>query len=419
MPKIKSRLTIWILGLVIVAIVAALAVWTYMRWQQAPPGAQQFGRRGGDPTRATPVVAVPAKTGNVNVYLNGLGTVTPRKTVTVRSRVDGQLMRILFREGQVVTAGDVLAEIDPRPYQAALLQVEGMMLRDQALLAGARVDLERYRLLFAQDSIPKQTLDTQVALVAQYEGTVKLDQGQVDNAKLQLLYSRVTAPISGLVGLRQVDEGNVVHATDANGFVLITQMQPITVIYTIPQDNLPLVLKLLKAGQRVVVDAYDREQKVKLASGALLTIDNQIDPTTGTVKLKAQFANDDNNLFPNQFVNIRMLVDVRRDATTVPSPAVQRGAQGTYVYVVKPDNSVTLRQVKVGPTEADATVIESGVETGEPVVIDGTDRLREGAKVELASRDPATAGGGKGGDGERKKGGGRHKGGDKGQKSGD
>jgi multidrug efflux system membrane fusion protein len=395
------------------AVVTLLSVWTYMRWQQPTPGAQQGGKRGGgDPTRATPVVAVPAKTANVNVYLNGLGTVTPLKTVTVRSRVDGQLMRVLFREGQVVKEGELLAEIDPRAYQAALTQVEGMMVRDQALLANARIDLERYRVLVAQDSAPTQQLDTQAALVTQYEGTVKLDQGQVDNAKLQLIYARITAPISGLVGLRQVDPGNIVHASDANGIAILTQMQPTTVIYTIPQDNLPVVLKLLKAGQRVPVDAYDREQKVKLGSGVLLTVDNQIDPTTGTVRLKAQFPNDDNSLFPNQFVNARMLVEIRQNATTVPSAAVQRGAQGIYVYVVKPDNTVTLRKVKVGPVEGDATVIESGVEPGEPVVVDGTDRLREGAKVEPTSRDPAAAS--KGGDGTRKKGGGRHKGGDQG-----
>jgi membrane fusion protein, multidrug efflux system len=401
----------------VIAIIAALSVWTYLRWQQPTPGAQQFSKRGGgDPARATPVVAVPAKISNVNVYLNGLGTVTPLKTVTVRSRVDGQLMRILFREGQVVREGDLLAEIDPRPYQAALTQVEGIMVRDQALLANARIDLERYKTLFAQDSAPKQQLDTQMALVSQYEGTVKLDQGQLDNARLQLAYARVTAPISGLLGLRQVDAGNIVHASDAGGIVVITQMQPITAIYTIPQDSLPVVLKLIKDGQRVAVDAYDREQKTRLATGALLTADNQIDPTTGTVRLKAQFPNDDLGLFPNQFVNLRMLVDVRRDVTTVPNSAIQRGAQGMFVYVVKPDNTVTLRQIKVGPTEADATVIESGVEPGEPVVIDGTDRLREGAKVELATRDPAAAS--KGGDGARKKGG-RRKGGDKGEKAGE
>ena len=414
MPTFNFRVKKWAGWLAGLVVLTLLGIGGYLLWQR-PVATQQFGKRGGDPAGSVmPVVAVAAKTASINVYLNGLGTVTPLKTVTVRSRVDGQLMRVLFREGQVVKEGELLAEIDPRPYQAALTQIEGMMVRDQALLANARIDLERYRTLFAQDSIPKQQLDTQEALVRQYEGTVKLDQGQIDNARLQLIYSRVTAPIPGRLGLRQVDQGNIVHASDAGGFVVITQMQPITVVYTIPQDNLPVVLKLLKAGQRVPVDAYDREQKTKLASGALLTVDNQIDPTTGTVRLKAQFRNDDNNLFPNQFVNVRMLVDIRRDATTVPSAAIQRGAQGIYVYVVKTDNTVTLRQIKVGPAEADVTVVESGVETGELVVIDGTDRLREGAKVELASRDPAAAR--KGGDGARKKGGGGRK---KGEKAGE
>jgi multidrug efflux system membrane fusion protein len=399
----------WLAGLVVLAL---LGIGGYML-SQRPVVTQQAGKRGGDPAgRVMPVAAVPAKTASINVYLNGLGTVTPLKTATVRSRVDGQLMRVLFREGQVVKEGELLAEIDPRPFQAQLTQFEGQMARDQALLANARIDLERYRVLLTQDSIATQQVDTQEALVRQYEGVVMLDQGLVDNAKLQLVYARVTAPIAGRLGLRQVDPGNIVHASDAGGFVVITEMQPITVVYTIPQDNLPVVLKLLKAGERVPVDAYDREQKIRLGSGTLLTVDNQIDPTTGTVRLKAQFPNDDNSLFPNQFVNVRMLVDIRRDATTVPSAAIQRGAKGMlFVYVVKEDRTVTLREVKLGPAEGDVTIIESGVKPGELVVVDGMDRLREGAKVELPSREPGASP--KGGDDARKKGGGRRKGGEK------
>ena len=413
MPFLNVRFAKWTGWLVALSIVVLLGFWSYTRWQQPePPGAQRSGKRGGDPAaRVMPVVAQPAKKSEVNVYLTGLGTVTPLKTVTVRGRVDGQLMRVLFREGQLVREGELLAEIDPRPFQAALTQFEGQMARDQALLANARIDLERYRVLLKQDSIAKQLVDTQEALVRQYEGTVKIDQGQGDNARLQLTYSRVTAPIPGRLGLRQVDAGNIVRASDTNGLVVITQLQPITVIYTIPQDNLQVVLKRIQSGERVMVDAYDRDQKVKLAAGVLLTVDNQIDTATGTVKLKAQFANDEANMFPNQFVNVRMLIDTRRDVTTVPSAALQRGARGLFVYIVTDDRTVTLRDVKTGPTEHDATVIESGVEPGELVVVDGMDRLREGAKVVLPTKEDAAPG--KEGDAPRKKGGGNRKKGEK------
>ncbi len=401
----------WLLLAIVLAAGAGYYVYT-----RQPEGAQPAaGKKGRDAaTRVMPVVAQPAAKKDVNVYLTGLGTVTPLKTVTVRSRVDGQLMRVLFREGQLVREGELLAEIDPRPFQAALTQYEGQMARDQALLANARIDLERYRVLLAQDSIAKQLVDTQEAQVRQYEGTVKINQGQVDNARLQLTYSRVTAPITGRLGLRQMDAGNIVRAGDTTGLVVITQLQPITVIYTIPQDNLQVVLKRIQSGERVPVDAYDRDQKVKLAAGVLLTVDNQIDTTTGTVKLKAQFANDEANMFPNQFVNVRMLIDTRRDVTTVPSAALQRGARGLFVYIVKDDRTVTLRDVKTGPAENDATVIESGVEPGELIVVDGMDRLREGAKVELPTQDAAAPG--KDGDAPRKKSGGNRK---KGEKKGE
>ena len=400
----------WARWLTVIVILALLGGGGYLLWQR-PPATPQVSKRGGDPARRVmPVVAVPAKSASINVYLNGLGTVTPLKTVIVRSRVDGQLMHVLFREGQVVKEGELLAEIDPRPFQAQVAQYEGQMARDQALLANARIDLERYRVLLAQDSIAKQLVDTQEALVRQYEGVVKLDQGLVDNARLQLGYARVTAPIAGRLGLRQVDAGNIVRAGDATGLVVITQLQPITVVFTIPEDSLPPVMKKLRAGEKLPVDAYDRADKVKLAAGTLLTADNQIDPATGTVKLKAQFANDDSALFPSQFANVRMLLDVKRDATVVPTAAIQRGTPGTFVYVVKADSTVTVRRVKLGPAQGELVAVDGGLEVGERVVVDGADRLREGARVELASRDPAAAS--KGGDGARKKGGGFRKKGD-------
>jgi multidrug efflux system membrane fusion protein len=352
------------------------------------PAPKAKGKGGFDPTRATPVLADVATKKDVNIFLNGLGTVTPLRTVTVRSRVDGELIKLHFTEGQTVKEGDLLAEIDARPFQVQLMQAEGQMARDQALLANARIDLERYQTLFKQDSIAKQQVDTQAALVRQYEGAVRTDQSQIESAKLQLTYSRVTAPISGRLGLRQVDQGNVVRAGDANGLVVITQLQPVAVVFTIPQDSLPAVLKRL-SGEKPPVEAWDRENKAKLASGTLITVDNQIDPTTGTVKLKAQFPNTDGSLFSNQFVNVRMLVDTRKDATVVPAAAVQRGAQGMFVYVVRDDSTVTVRSVKVGPSDGPVTAIEAGVQPGERVVTDGVDRLREGAKIELAQRSPA------------------------------
>jgi len=295
-------------------------------------------------------------------------------------------MTVRFQEGQIVKTGDLLAEIDPRPLNAQLTQYEGQLARDQALLENARLDLERYQVLWEQDSIPRQQLDTQVSLVHQYEGTVKNDEGQIEATKVQLIYCRITSPIGGRVGLRLVDPGNIVHAADTAGIVVITQLQPITVVFTIPEDNIPAVLGKLSQGVKLEVDAYDREQQKKLSTGSLLTIDNQVDPTTGTVKLKAVFENTDNRLFPNQFVNARLLLDTKRGATTVPAATIQRTSRGAFVYVVKPDKTATVRPVTVGVTEGDTVTIESGIEVGEQIVVDGADRLREGSRVDLQAR---------------------------------
>lgn len=343
--------------------------------------------KGAAPVRALPVIAEPVRQGTIDVYLDALGTVTPRNLVTVKPRVDGQLMKLYFGDGQFVKAGQLLAEIDPRPFQVQVAQAQGQLAKDRAQLVNARADLERYRTLLAQDSIAKQQVDTQEALVRQYEGTAQADEAAVDNAKLQLSYARVTAPISGRVGLRQVDPGNVIHASDANGIVVIAQLQPIDVVFPIPEDNLPLVMQRLAHKEPTIVEAWNREGKVKLATGRLVTADNQIDTTTGTVKMKAEFSNADSALFPNQFVNVRMNTQTLTDATLVPSAAIQRGAPGTFVYAVKDDQTVSVVPIRLGPVQGDVTVVTGGIRPGTMVVVDGADKLREGAKVDLVTRE--------------------------------
>ena len=360
-------------------------------------GAGKGGRFGGGQQGPQPVAAVAARTGDVNVVQSSIGTVTALRTATVKPRVDGLLQTVLFTEGQQIASGAPLAQIDPAPFEVALSQAEGQLARDAAQLNNARLDLERYRKLLAQDSIASQQYDQQGALVRQLEGTVKLDQAQVDNAKLNLSWTRITAPIPGRLGLRLVDPGNMVRAADANGIAVITQVDPITVVYTIPQDILPRVNVNLAGNQKVGVDAWDRDQKTLLAKGTLITADNQIDVATGTVKLKAQFANPKAALFPNQFVNVRMVIETRRNVVIVPTAAVQRNAQGAMVvYVVKDDGTVEIRPVTTGPTEGTNTAIEKGLAAGEVVVTDGVDRIREGSKVEVTQPGGGAPGGARG-----------------------
>ena len=375
--------------LIVLIVVCFAAVGGYLFFSRQQSRAAKQAQKPSAPT--VPVVAVEAKKTDFNVYLTGLGSVTPVNTVTVRTRVDGQLMEVLFREGQIVNGGELLATIDPRPFEVQLTQAEGQMARDAAQLKNAQLDLERYRVLWEQDSVSRQVLDTQEALVRQLEGAIKTDQGQIDSAKLQLVYCRINSPISGRVGLRLVDPGNIVHATDANGLVVITQLQPITVIFPLPEDSLPRVLAKIKADVRMPVEVYDRDMKQRLATGFLLTVDNQIDPATGTVRLKANFPNEKNELFPNQFVNARLLVDVLRGITVIPAPAVQRGAQGTFVYVVTADRTATVRPISIGEIQGGEASVKTGLSPGELVVVDGADRLREGTRVELRAQGPGTA----------------------------
>ncbi|MDY7579823.1 MdtA/MuxA family multidrug efflux RND transporter periplasmic adaptor subunit [Herbaspirillum sp. RTI4] len=389
--KARRRRILWLLILILALVLGGYYLWG--RSKAPVEGGANGKRQWQGSAMVIPVGVAAATTSDVNIYLSGLGAVTATATATVKSRVDGPLIKLHFKEGALVKSGDLLAEIDPQPYRILVDQADGQLMRDRALLSAAQIDLKRYNMLLSQDSIASQQVDTQAALVKQYEGTVKVDQGLLDNARLNLSYTRVTAPISGRLGLRVVDLGNIVHASDTTGLVIITQEQPITAVFSIPEDNIPAVMKQLQSGKQMPAQAWDRDLKNRLDNGQLLTIDNQVDATTGTVKLKAQFPNADYALFPNQFVNIRLLLDVRKSAIVVPGSAVQRGSSGLFVYLVKPDQTVTVRPVKTGPVNGEQIIIESGIVSGETVVIDGVDRLREGAKVEAIVRgganDPA------------------------------
>lgn len=389
----------WLLSLLVLLLIAGLC-WVF--WPSSPatkaPGAGKpgggrpgFGAFGGP----VPVRVAPATVGDFPLYYKALGTVNATNTVNVRSRVGGELVKINFKEGQRVKAGDLLAEIDPRSYQIALQQAEGTLAQNQAQLKNAQIDLERYKGLFAEDSIAKQTLDTQAALVAQYQGTIKTNQAAVGDARLNLDFTRIRAPISGRLGLRQLDVGNLVAANDTTALVVITQTQPITVVFTLPETELSTVLSRYRSGAQLPVQAWDRGDTQQLSVGVLSSLDNQIDTTTGTLKFKAGFENQDEMLFPNQFVNVRLLADTLKDVVLAPSAAMQFGTNGTFAYVMDGDNKVTIRSLKLGASDGDLTVVKEGLAKGERVVLEGTDRLRDGSEVEVvndSSDVPATPG---------------------------
>src|SRR5260370_14109362 len=385
--------TRWWIVIVVIVVVAVLGATTLRRTRADAKASTQSARNSAN--QSIPVVAAPVTARDVPVYLRGLGSATAFNTVTVKSRVDGQLVQVNFREGQQVKAGELLAVIDPRPFDVQLHQAQATLAKDQAQLTDAQVNLQRYTALFAEGVIAKQQVDTQQAAVGTLQGSIGADRAQIESAQLNLTYCRITAPIGGRVGLRMVDAGNIVHAADPNGMLVITQLEPIAVIFTLPEDNLPDVQKQMRNGS-LTVEAYSRDDSTKIATGKLVTINNQIDPTTGTDKLKAVFDNSDGALWPNQFVNIRLLIDVKKNALTVPTAAVQRGTQGMFAYVVKPDKTVEVRTIKTGVTEGNISSIESGLNPGEMVVTDGQDKLQAGSKVEIRQG----GGGGGGGRGQ-------------------
>ncbi|EFL49974.1 efflux transporter, RND family, MFP subunit [Solidesulfovibrio fructosivorans JJ]] len=376
----------------LLALVALLALAAGALWR-LDEGSGEARPPGPPPgmSMAVTVTTAAARLGDAPVTLSGIGTVTPLRTVTVKSRVDGELTKVLFKEGQQVKAGELLAQIDPRPFIAQRDQYEGQLAKDTALLQNARADLARYTNLVQKDMLAGQTKDTQASLVRQYEGAVRSDKAQIDNVNLQIEYSRITAPISGRVGLRQIDPGNMIHATDSSGLCVITQMTPISVLFTLPEDQLPAVRKRLRAGEKLSVAAYDRTMSEKLAEGTLETTDNQIDTATGTVKLRAIFPNADETLFPNQFVNAELLLEKKQGVVLLPASAVLRGPKGAHVFVVGKDNTVSDRAVTTDMTVGTNLVIASGLSAGETVVVEGADRLRDGAKVVIKNPGSAAA----------------------------
>jgi multidrug efflux system membrane fusion protein len=379
----RSRLRGLVIWLILLALAAGAGwyLWTRHTTQVATQGAPRGGPGKAAQAPPQPVGAATVDKGDVRIVLNQLGTVTSLDMVTIQTQISGYLTEVAFKEGQTVKKGDFLAQIDPRPYQAALEQAQGTLARDQGLLDQAITNLKRFQTLGRQDSIAQQQVDDQRFLVAQDTGTVQTDQGTVDNAKLNLAYCHIVSPLDGQIGLRQVDQGNYVTANSTTGLVVITQMEPISVVFSVPEDNLPDIVQRVRSGAKLTVEAYDRANVRLLATGELGTVDNQIDTTTGTVKLRALFSNPDELLYPNQFVNARLLVNTMQDTVRVPVPAVQRGEPGTYVYVINANNTVSVRPVKVGPTDGGFMAVLSGLQAGEKVVTDGTDRLRDGATV--------------------------------------
>lgn len=380
----------YVIGVALALAAVGAVIW----WVESRPAPQPPRGRFAT-TGAMPVAVATAAKGDIDIVFNALGTVTPLATVTVKTQINGQITRIDFKEGQHVNKGDLLAEIDNRPYLFALDQAQGQLLRDQAILKAAENDLARYRVLAKQDSIARQQVDTQEQLVRQYQGVVKADQAQVDNARLNLTYCSIVAPIGGRVGLRQIDEGNYAQVSDPNGIVVITQTQPISVMFSLPEDNLQTVLRRLHDGATLAVTAFDRSGTKQLATGTLATVDNQINTATGTIRARADFPNGDESLFPNQFVNVKLLADTLHDATVIPNAAVQRGEPGTFVYVVGADDTVSVRPVKLGPSQGERVAVTSGLQPGERVVVDGADKLRDKAKVDIrvvdGTQQPAAA----------------------------